>query len=128
MGNRRGYLVGNETTEVASVIVEGDTTMSVLNHQIVDLVDTTFERLHQSTTSDDGIKLHWDISLTQLIEYQLTAEVLLLYHIVEMREFLSSVDDIADEHRCLVFEDSHLRRRGAWIDDKNLHIAANANE
>ena len=101
--------MGDETAEVASVIMEGDTTVSILDHQIVDLVDTTFEGLHQSTTSDDGIKLHWDISLTQLIEYQLTTEVLLLYHIVEMREFLSSVDDITDEHRGLVLEDSHLR-------------------
>ena len=101
--------MGDETAEVASVIMEGDTTMSVLNHQVVDLVDTTFERLHQSTSSNNGIKRHWDIGLVQLIEYQLTAEVLLLYHIVEMREFLSSVDNRTNEHRRLILEDSHLR-------------------
>ena len=120
--------MGDETAEIASVIMEGNTTMSVLNHQVVDLVDTTFERLHQSTTSDDGIKRHWDISLSQLIKNQLSAKVLLLYHIVEMGEFLSTVNDITDEHRCLVLEDSHLRRRRARIDDENLHIAAKARE
>ena len=109
MRDRCRNLMGNQATEVTSVIMEGDTTMGILNHQVVDLIDTTFEGLHQSTTTDDSIKLHWDISLTQFVEYQLTTEVLLLYHIIEMRELLRAVDNITDEYRCLILEDSHLR-------------------
>jgi hypothetical protein len=120
--------MGNQATEVTSVIMEGDAAVGVLNHQVVDLIGTAFEGLHQSTTTDDSIKLHWDISLTQFVEYQLTTEVLLLYHIIEMGELLRAVDDITDEHRCLILEDRHLRRGRAGIDDKDLHIAASANE
>ena len=61
------YFVGYQTTKVTGMIMQGDTTVCVLNHQVVDFIDTTFEGLYQSTPSDDGIKRHWDIGLAQLV-------------------------------------------------------------
>jgi hypothetical protein len=115
------------------MVVEGDAAMGVLNHQVVDLIDTTFEGLYQSTPSDDSIKGHRDISLMQFVEHQLPAEVLLFDDIVETSQFLWGMHDIADKYRGLVLEDCHLGGSGAWINHENLHdlrfyIAASAKE
>jgi hypothetical protein len=122
MRDRCRNLMGNETTEVTGMVMESDAAMGILNHQVVDLIGTAFEGLHQSTTTDDSIKLHWDISLTQFVEYQLTTEILLLYHVIEMGELLRAVDNITDEYRCLILEDRHLRGCRARVDHEYLHL------
>ena len=113
--------MGNQTAKVTGMVVEGDTAMGVLNHQVVDLIDTTFEGLYQSTPSDDSIKGHRDISLMQFVEHQLPAEVLLLNDIVETSQFLWGMHDITHQHRRFVLEDSHLRGGRARIDDQDSH-------
>ena len=116
MGYRRRYLVSNETAQIAGMVMESNTAMGILNHQVVDLVNTTFEGFHQSTTPYNCIELHRDASLLKFVEHQLATEILLLNHIVELCQFLWCMHDIADKHRRLVFEDCHLGGSGAWID------------
>jgi hypothetical protein len=103
------------------MVMEGDTTMGILNHEVVDLIDTSFEGFYQSTTSDNGIELHGNAGLTEFIEYQLTTKVLLFYHIIETCKFLWGMYDVTDQHRRLVLEDSHLRGGGTRINHKDLH-------
>ena len=120
--------MGNQTTKVTGVIMQGDAAVRILYHQVVNLIDTTLKWLYQSTTSDDSIEINGNICLTEFIDNQLLTIVLLFYDIVEVCQFLRGMYDITDEDRGLVFEDGHLRGGRAWIDDEDLHIAARARE
>jgi hypothetical protein len=42
------------------MIVQRNTRIGVLQHAVVDFIDTTLDGLHQSATPDDGIKLRLD--------------------------------------------------------------------
>ena len=117
-----------QATQVTSMIMEGYAAMGVLNHKVVNLVDTTLKRFYKATTPNDGIELYRDVGLAKFIEHQLATEVLLLYHIVETSQLFRGMRDVTDEQGRLILKDCHLCRGRAWIDDKYLHIAARARE
>ena len=56
---------------------------SVVEHLAVDFVHTTSNWLYQSASSYHGIKLQRYSGLFEFVEYQLTAEILLLDDIAE---------------------------------------------
>ena len=83
-----------QTAEVAGVVVHDATVQRVVNHLLVNFIDTTSNGLHQSTTSDDSVKLQGDISSCQFVEHQLLAEVLLFSNSIEGCQLFSSMRDI----------------------------------
>jgi hypothetical protein len=95
--------------------------MGILNHQVINLVYTTFERFHQSTSADNGIELYRNISLAQFVEHQLPTEVLLLNNIVEVRKFVGTMDYGANQYRRFVLKDGYLCGSRTWIDHKDSH-------
>ena len=101
-------LVGNEAAEVAGVVVEGNAAQRVLNHQVVDLIDTAFEGFYQSASANDGIEGQGNVGLSEFIEHQLTAHVLLFDDIVEGCQFLWRVYNVAEQYWRVVFVDGHL--------------------
>ena len=67
------------------MVVHDATVQRVVNHLLVNFIDTTSNGLHQSTTSDDGIKLQRNIGGSQFVEYQLTTKILLFSNSIEGR-------------------------------------------
>ena len=67
------------------MVVHDATVQRVVNHLLVNFIDTTSNGLHQSTTSDDGIKLQRNIGGSQFVEHQLLAEILLFSNSIEGR-------------------------------------------
>ena len=90
--------------------MQGNTAVGILYHQVVNLVNTTFERFHQSTSAYHSIKLHGYIGLAQLVEHQLLTKVLLFNHIVEMGQLVGTMGNGADQQRRFVVENGNLRR------------------
>ena len=90
-GNGAGNIVGNETTQIAGVIVHGDARMSVVEHLLIDFIDATGNGLHQTATSDDGIELQRHAYALQLVKHKLAAVGKLLDDVVELRQILVTV-------------------------------------
>ena len=67
----------------------------VVEHALVNLVDTTADRLDESATTNDSIELQGDIGSTQLVEHQLATEVLLFGDVAKGRQLLGSMCDIS---------------------------------
>ena len=88
--------------------MQGYTAMGILYHQIVNLVNTTFQGFHQSASTDNGIKLYRNIRLAQLVENQLLTKVLLLNHIVEVCQLIGTMNDGAYQYGRFVLKDSNL--------------------
>jgi hypothetical protein len=82
--------------------------MGITYHQVINLVNTTFEGFYQSASAYHSIKLHRDIGLAQLVENQLLTKVLLLDDIVETGQLVGTMHDGAHQYGRLVLKDSNL--------------------
>ena len=80
----------------------------VVNHALVDFIDTTAEGLDQSATSDDGIEMEGNAVLLQFVEYEFSTEFLLLGNIAVCCKFLRRMGDVTLEDGLFVFIDGHL--------------------
>ena len=117
MGNGCSNLMSYQTTKIASMVMQGNTAMGVLNHQVINLINTAFERFYQTTSADNCIELNRDVGLAQLVEHQLSTEVLLFDYIIEMRKFVSTMNDVANQNWRFVLKDGNLCGSRTWIDD-----------
>ena len=88
----------------------------VVKHALVYFIYTTTNGLYQSTTANDGIKLQRNVCCLKFIEHQLATEFLLFSDITEWRQFLGRVGDVTEQHRSLVFIDSHFGAGATRID------------
>lgn len=95
--------------------------MGVVNHQLIDLVNTASDRFDKPTTPDDGVELEGDAQLLQLIENERPTEVLLLHHVVELRQLIGRMADVTKYKWLFILIDSHLGGCGTGIDDENSH-------
>ena len=77
------YLVSDERTEVAYVLVLG--VPEVLLHQLVDGINATLQRLKQTATTYDSVKLQGNASLLKKVEHEVFAIFILL---VDGRELI----------------------------------------
>ncbi len=80
----------------------------VVNHALVDFIDTTAERFDESASTDDGIETKGDAVLLQFAEYEFSTEFLLLGNIAVCCKFLRRMGDVALEDGLFVFIDGHL--------------------
>ena len=55
----------------------------VVDHLLVNLVDTSLHGLGQSAAADDGLKGIVDVHTAQFVEHQLLAEVVLIGNLVK---------------------------------------------
>ena len=51
------------------MVVQGNAAQRVLNHEVVDFIDTALQGLDQSTAAYDGFELHGNIHAFQFIEH-----------------------------------------------------------
>ena len=66
------------------MVVHGDTAIGVIEHLLIDLIDTTGDGFHQSSTSDNSIELQGKIDTLKFVEHELLAIVELFDDVVEM--------------------------------------------
>ena len=92
-GNLLCNVVGDEASQVTSVVVHGDAAVCVVEHRLVDFVGAAGDRLHQTTSSDDGIELQGDIVASQLVHDELLSEWELEDHVLELLQFFRRVAD-----------------------------------
>ncbi len=123
VGNGDGNLVGNQTAEVAGVVVHDTAAQRVVDHAVVDFIYAAGNGLDQSASADDGIEGERDVCALQLLQNQVAPEVLLLGDVVEGREVFGGVGDAVEEDGLFVVVDGHLGGGGTGIDDKDTHRA-----
>ena len=75
-----------------------DTAMQrVVQHLLVDFIDTAGNGLDQSTATNDGVELQRNVRLPQFVKHQLAPEVLLLGNGIEGCQFLGSMSDVTQQ-------------------------------
>lgn len=117
--NAHGELIGNNATEVASMLALG--VIHVVAHQFVDLINATLDGFGQSATPDDGIKLEADIELFEFADDEVAAKLALVDNTVETLQFVHRMADVAQQQRRLVFVERNFCGRGTGIDNEDSH-------
>jgi hypothetical protein len=101
------YIVGDERTEIAHVLVLG--VDEVLLHLLVDGVDTTVQRLQQTAATYHGIELQRYSSLLEQLQHEILAILILLVNGSELVLLLLRVQSVRCPYSTFVFIHSHLR-------------------
>ena len=117
--NAHGELIGNNATEVASMLALG--VIHIVAHQFVDLINATNDGFGQSATPDDGIKLEADIELFEFADDEVAAKLALVDNAVETLQFVHRMADVAQQQRRLVFVERNFCGRGTGIDNEDSH-------
>ena len=113
------YLIGDETPQVAGVLVDG--VLHVVEHAAVDFIHAAGHGLGEPAAADDGVEIEVDVHAFKLVEHQLLAETVLAGDGFKLCQLFCGVGDGAQHHRTGVFVHRHLGRCRAWIDDKDFH-------
>ena len=101
------YIVGDERTEIAHVLVLG--VDEVLLHLLVDGVDTTVQRLQQTAATYHGVELQRYSSLLEQLQHEVLAILILLVNGSEMVQLLLRMQSVRCPYSTFVFIHSHLR-------------------
>ena len=74
----------------------------IIEHQLIHLVNTGFDRLAQATTAHDSIKFERYVFFLKRFQYYLLAKLKLLHKVLERRQLFASVHNLLYKNRFLV--------------------------
>ena len=112
-GNVLCYLVGNDATEVAGVLVYG--LSGIVEHLVVNLIDASRQWFGESATANYGLKIKVDVHPFQFGNNEFFTECELVGNVLELAQFLCRVGNRPQQHRTFILINGHLGRCGAGI-------------